>query len=520
MRPMTRRSFLGTAAGAAALAGVQTLSTSTARHRAQGANGAKLEQADDVLQRIREHIAPLTHSLSDRLPILTWQSRDFPTGLENNRVEEVQQCLMDRGLSPLCNPIATSAGAKEYVSVLKCRQANGFPVCVLPQGWVQTHFVSDRRGRYKAAHRPPAESDEAFPCVSMLRDRRIIERGSAQTTEVLTLLRDHGITVRLLLVDFESGAYLRNTGDREEAVREQATMAKQCPRCIEMFGEKAFATPRAYASVVDQARAFATRSVLCDPAREVYPDLDIGNFYAWPINRLSRPEGRWPAYGYETSGMNVAMPRVYMNAGWGGAGRAQDKMNWNAFYSCLEGFSPAASVLREGELLIPWVHVWLGGRYLDFVMRGRELPEPWAMSEMTCHMLLRGAETFAIWMDTPGPFPSDYPYPEYAAMGQYVYDVKGVQEGFNAMLPFNSFLRRAKPLTFEVSGQRNELGPQTATWSGMAAKDKALIRTIAFNNGSVVTKVVTIFDRPIPLTFAPEGRNFWVYPDGKVEPAE
>jgi hypothetical protein len=82
-------------------------------------------------------------------------------------------------------------------------------------------------------------------------------------------------------------------------------------------------------------------------------------------------------------------------------------------------------VLRENELLIPWVHVWLGGRYLGFVIRGRKLPEPWVMSEMACHMMLRGAETFAIWMDTPDKFPADYPYPKYAAMGQFVYDVKG-----------------------------------------------------------------------------------------------
>ena len=159
--------------------------------------------------------------------------------------------------------------------------------------------------------------------------------------------------------------------------------------------------------------------------------------------------------------MNVAMPRVYMNAGWGGAGRDQDKMNWNAFFCCLEGFSPAASVLKDGELLIPWVHVWLGGRYLDFVMRGRKLPEPWVMSEMACHMMLRGAETFAIWMDTPDEFPADYPYPEYAAMEQFVYDVKG--------------------------------------------------------EGNPVNKTVNIYDRPVQLTFGPQGQNFWIYPDGNVE---
>ena len=49
-----------------------------------------------VLEKVRQHITPLTHPLDDRLPILTWQSRGFPTGLEDGRVGEVQQLLMDR----------------------------------------------------------------------------------------------------------------------------------------------------------------------------------------------------------------------------------------------------------------------------------------------------------------------------------------------------------------------------------------------------------------------------------------
>ncbi len=470
-----------------------------------------------VLEKVRQHIKPLPYPLSDRLPILTWQSRDFPTGLEDGRVADVQQLLMDRGISTLCNPVASASRAEDYIPVLKYRQERGFPVCILPQGWIQVHFVPDRRGRYKAPHQPPAEASEEYPCASALRDSRILERGATQTSDVLTLLKDHGIDVSVLLVDFESGAYLRNTGDQEEAVREQAAMARRCPQCVDSFTDEVLSTLDGYAKVVDQSRALAIRNMLSAPAREIFPDLHVGNYYAWPINRVPRPEGRWPAYGYEGSGMNVAMPRVYMNAGWGGAGRDQDKMNWNAFYCCLEGFSPAASVLREDELLIPWVHVWLGGRYLDFVMRGRKLPEPWVMSEVACHMMLRGAETFAIWMDTPDEFPADYPYPEYEAMGQFVYDVKGVQEGFGEMLQFNSFLRRAEPMTFDVPGQRSELGPQTATWSGMIADDKAMVRTVSFDEGSVVTKTVKIFGRPVNLSFGPRGCNFWVHPDGKVE---
>ena len=54
----------------------------------------------EVFEKVRQDIAPLTHPLGDRLPILTWQSRGFPTGLEDGRVGEVQQ-LVTKEVSPL-----------------------------------------------------------------------------------------------------------------------------------------------------------------------------------------------------------------------------------------------------------------------------------------------------------------------------------------------------------------------------------------------------------------------------------
>jgi hypothetical protein len=201
---------------------------------------------------------------------------------------------MDRGISTLCNPAASASKAREYIPVVKYRQEHGFPVCILPQGWIQIHFVPDRRGRYKAPHLSPAEASEEFPCVSALRDSRKIERGAAQTSEVLTLLKDHGISVSVLLVDFESGAYLRNTGDQEEAVREQAAMARRCPRCVESFTEEALSTLDGYAKVADESRAFATRNMLCDPARVIFPDIYIGNYYAWTPPTSFQPTTRIP----------------------------------------------------------------------------------------------------------------------------------------------------------------------------------------------------------------------------------
>ncbi|NOZ21013.1 MAG: hypothetical protein GXP25_07980 [Planctomycetes bacterium] len=474
-----------------------------------------------ALEKIRKHIKPLTHPLGDRLPIITWQNRNLPLGMEAGNIEENQKVFVDRGFLPTCNACVNPEKAKLYVPIFKFWQSQGFPVCILPQGWVQTLYTTARNGRYKCPHQPPAEQSEHYPCPALMMTHKRIPSAAARTADTLRALKENGIKLKLLLVDFESGAYLRNAADREENVRKQMEMAAQCPRCIETFGKEALSTLDGYVGVVNKARASATKQALCDPARSVFPDLFIGNYYAWPINRVPRPEGRWPAYGYEGSGLNVLMPRVYMNAGWGGAGRDQDKMNWNAFFCCLEGFSPAASVRREGELLIPWPHVWLGGSYLKFVMKGRKLPEPWVMSEMARHMMLRGAETFAIWVDAQiGEFPADYPYPEYAEMGQFCYDVKGVQEGFSDMLRFNSFLRKAKPMNFEVPGARSQLGAETATWSGVQTPEKALVRTISFNQGKIVEKKIEAYGKSIPLTFGPKGQFYWVYPDGRAEKIE
>jgi len=472
----------------------------------------------DALAQIRKFIPPLTHARGDRLPILVWQSPGLPTGLETGTVEQTQQVFLDRGLLPLCNPCGNVEAAKTYLPVFQYWQRRGFPVCILPQGWLHTLLHPDKNGRSKCRHAPPADPSPAFPCPAATLSHRGATTHAENVSRTLEFLKENGVRVKLIVVDFESGLYLRNASDKEEKVRQQVAMALKCPNCTAQFGRETLAEPASFASLADRVRAQTTRTALCEPARRVFPDLAIGNFYAWPINRLPRPEGRCPAYGFENSGMNVAMPSMYMNAGWHGAGRDQAKMNWNAFHCCLERFSPAASVRRPGEMLIPWPHVWLGGTYLYLTMKGRALPEPWVMAEMARHMILRGAETFAIWWDAPkGEYPPNYPYPQYAAMGQLVYDLAGVQEGYHDMLRFHDFLRQSQPMTFAVPGAPCELTAETATWSGVQTAEKALIRTIAFHEEKTLTKQIEVFGKKVTLTFGSRGRSFWVYPDGRVE---
>ena len=111
-----------------------------------------------------------------------------------------------------------------------------------------------------------------------------------------------------------------------------------------------------------------------------------------------------------------------------------------------------------------------------------------------------------------GTYPPDFKYPFIAKVGQWVYDVMDVQLAFNEVLEFNEMLRRGKVLNLDVTGEYRRLDETSATWSGVATDEKALVRTICF--GRPLRKKISVFGRQIELPFEREGRFFWVTPDG------
>jgi len=473
---------------------------------------------EQILTRIQEHIPKLTNRRGDRLPILIWESPNLPTGIENHTVRETQSVFLDRGLLPLCNRCANRYQVNRYLPVFQYWKERDFPVCFLPQGWMETPFVRRADGPSKIDHQPPAAQSADFPCAAQMLEIVSQRPQSTDIENVLTTLKGNSIDVKLIVVDWESGPYLRFKYEETQWTERAAAEAAKCPHCQIAFDRNSFENPTRFAKLTDQVRSGAAKKMLCEPVRQFYPDASIGNFFTWPINRAPATSGHHPAYGFENSGLNVLMPCMYMNAGWGGAHRNQSHMNWNAFHYCLDAFSPAAAVRKPGELLIPWPHTYLGGTYLYLAQDARALPEPWVMAEMARHMLLRGAETFAIWVDTAlGEYPVDYPHQKYAKMGQLVYDVAGIQAGYNEMLAHNDFLRQAQPMTFEVPGKPNELNSTTACWSGMKSTEKALVRTISFDTNGQSTGTIQAFGKSYSLPFGSRGRSWWLFPDGRVE---
>ena len=133
------------------------------------------------------------------------------------------------------------------------------------------------------------------------------------------MLARAGVVPDAIWLDFETGAYLRNRHDREKSVRAAMEQANLCPRCVKRFGRENLSSPERYQDVVDRSRAYAIRVGSTDPVRRVFAGCKLGNFYAYPVRRLPNPPGRYPAYGWRGSGMDVARPRCFMVPGRAGA---------------------------------------------------------------------------------------------------------------------------------------------------------------------------------------------------------
>jgi len=467
---------------------------------------------------IRKYIAPLTHPLGGRLPVLVWQTPDTPTGLELGDIEGVWDTYMERGIMPLCNPVSSVEAAREYLPIFKYISSKGYPIVFLAQGWVQRVFMRRRadggRDLY-CPHEPPARADHHWlACPSYMMETPRLRKQAEAAEAVCRVLKDAGLEVRMIMIDYESAAYLRNRADEEEHVREAMTEAMKCPRCLKRFGRERLSTPDGYRRVVDEARAYTIRVGLTEPCRKVFPNILLGNFFAWPVDREQpRRPGFYSAYGWPGSGMNVAQPRCYIPAGWGGAGKSREKINWNAFYYCMSSFSRAKRVLHDGEMMIPWLSILQQGRYQPRIQKGSPLPSRETMREVVRHTMLRGAETFAVFIGRfRGVYPPDFKYPLLAEASQWVYNVMDVQAAFNEMLEFNDFLRKGKVLNLDVTGEYSRLDETTATWSGVATDEKALVRTVSF--GPSVRKSIRVFGKEVELPFDRRGRFFWITPDG------
>ncbi|MFW5798703.1 MAG: hypothetical protein ACOCXX_03510, partial [Planctomycetota bacterium] len=368
-------------------------------------------------------------------------------------------------------------------------------------------------------HLPPAAPETEhrdFTCPSWAWENPAVYTHAGNINAVCQYWKTQGLEPTALLLDYETGVYLRNGAENRDRLTRAWKEARKCPRCIERFGADGMDSLEKYRDICDRARAHSTKVGFVDPARQVFPDVPIGNYYAWPIRRTNVDKDRLPGYGYEGSGMDVPQPRCYFIPGWRG-GRNQDRVNWGVFQYCIDRFSRCGSVLKEGEIMVPWVgYLWGHGVALRKAEAGCPIAQGDAYREMAIHTMLRGAETIAIF--TPGNFnrelPEAYAKMDRRELGAVMLNVLDIQQGYDDVLQFNDLLRKGKPITFEVP-PIDTPGP---VYSGVATDDEAIVRTVTF--GEPTVKAVEVLGHKIDLPFKHRGQFFRIDKAGGVTPIE
>ena len=475
------------------------------------------------LARLRKHMRPLEHPRGDRWPIVLW------TAIEDDA--QTWQAMIDRGISPSFRSCSTVRGAEALLPALKHFQAKGVPLVILPQGWVQRAFRKPPFGTGCDHLAPalPAKRTQAHPtghhdftCPAWMYDNPALQSHAGNARRVCEFLKARGIQPTSMWLDFETGVYLRNTAENEDRLEQARRQAMTCPRCLKRFGREAMATLEAYSAVCEKARSHTYRVGLVEPVHAVFPGCHTGNFFTCPVRREPPEPGRYPAYGWTGSGFDVAQPRCYFIPGWGGNARnTQAQQNWNVFHYCLRRFSRCAKALKPGETMVPWVaYLWRNRNALRRARAGAPIATVEAYREMAIHVLMRGAETFAVFTQKhpADELPKEYRRLAGREMGPFLLNVLGIQQGYATMLQYNDLLRKGRVLNYHVEGQYRQLDKTTAVWSGVAVKDKALIRTVTF--GPELTRTIEVLGRKVELPFKRTGRFFWVYPDGRSDPVE
>jgi hypothetical protein len=454
-------------------------------------------------------IPHLSHPRGDRWPLLLWGNGPEPG--------EKLQAYLDRGFCPVFNSLLGKEETirKELLPRLRQLRENNFPLVILPQGHTQAMFMGPRVRN----HLPPEAGrkvNHRFDCPAWLSANPHLAGHGESLRRKCEFLRREGFSLDAVFIDFESGAYLRNGAEAEKPLRAAMAEAAKCALCQKVLGKEAMASPEAFAAIVDRGRAHAIRTTLSDPVHSVFPEARTGNFYAYPVGRLPKTPGMYPAHGYDGSGMSVPQPRKYFTAGWLGAGGDEREVAWACLGDALRQFSPVAETLRSDEMLIPWLGN-VNSRNAIREKRGHLFCPSTGYAEIVRHMMLRGAETFALFVphSPASEYPEDYRVP-YRERGPWLMVLQGVQAGYADMLRFNDFLRRAKPVTFSHPPSHKKIDADAFAWSGMATEDIALVRTITYRPAEH-REGIALFGGKVSLPFTTHGAFYWVQRDRTVE---
>lgn len=216
------------------------------------AEGNNPNQATDlkILERLKK-IPPLQHSRGDRWPLIIWCSNEDMKG-----EEAYWQMWIDRGISPLSLKQSSKVEhLKVLLPTLQYFHSKNVPIIVLLQGLLHDAYAESGSGyEYElltggSNHLPPAEPQKTnndFTCPAWMYDNPKLKTHTTLTLEACQLLKESGIQPTSVLVDFESGTYLRNGAEDLGRVKLAMEEAWECPRCIKRFGKEAMDSVEKY----------------------------------------------------------------------------------------------------------------------------------------------------------------------------------------------------------------------------------------------------------------------------------
>lgn len=428
------------------------------------------------LEMVLAETRPLADPRLARPPLVLW-TPNFPAGADDAELERTLKQLKARGIALLHRWRGNfNKSAAAAIRIGRLQKKLAMPICIDATGVAHGFFDGskelghvDKRGRRFFDTSFPWRPGCAFTVHKRYGQRRKVVEA------YLRKYKKAGLVIDYWLCDFEiDGPNEWNGG---------WAAAKKCVVCRKKIKDidTDFA---AFQKAVRRVRTRMQNEVFCKPVRKHFPNARIGNYgmnphdgYRYWWDYFEKPDPKLPhkkedkamyrpwADEFAGSGYNLAMPVVYARRRtFDSYSFANRDYRW--FYNML---LEASSVGRSAPADLPVMPFVFGG--LDR-QGGKSAPDFAPLSvakyeELLWHMLLRGADGFAIW--SPGR--------------DTAVEVRPVHRVWAASLKFREFLDRGVPVTFDVPKRP---GPVV---SALRLGDRLLVRRTDF----------TDLDKPVKL---------------------
>lgn len=444
------------------------------------------------LDAILQHVQPLKHDATGRLPMVTWpaivkDAKDTSFNEKKPLPPEAYRELARRGLT---QRIPMNA---DFILMAQAIQAAGAKVI----------FVEGNAGNgpYDLApeplHQLPADyklakDEPRYPCPALLAGWA---KKADQVRETLRKFREAGVTVDAAWLDWEVEPW---------GWPEAHKQAQLCPRCRSIMPKAALATFEGYRRYTAALRADLFSAYAAAPIREIYPACSVTDWsavYSTPElptascwgNRTFHPRG----IGFLTAANPVAYGNdIYYQYHWKKEwGWPLDVPHMDRVYTqiMLSQVSQNAENMQTwapDRQCIPWVCRYCpddDDPKVPLLSRER-------YREILRHLWLRGADGMQVFNE---------PRPKYPAIAiEELQDAVGI---YDEMLEYRRFLEDGEIMNTAVP----EAAGNGAIWSGLRLETEAVVRAFTQSDTPVVFSVTPWPGTAAVQLQAPPGGASW-----------